>query len=156
MFEIVRSQSIARPWEEVQAQFGDVAYHERNGHHRGVTFRVLEDGPESCDYEQETRIGPLRLRQGFRLLRKDPAHQVNQLVSGAFAPGSITFDLVADGPDTTTVTATLRSTGGGLTRLAGPLLRPGLGPALARGLREDRDDLESGTYFAGRSPRETH
>ena len=59
-----------------------------------------------------------------------PAHQVNVLISGAFSPGSITFDVVADGPDGAEVTATLCSTRPGLTQLAAPLLRRTLGRAL--------------------------
>ena len=148
MLQAARSITIHRSLSEVRAQFGDVAYHQERGHHRGVAFRVLEDSRACCEYEQETRVGPLRLRQRFRLVRDDPAHQVNELLDGAFAPGSITFDVVADGNDATKVTATLRSERGGLTRIAAPLLRHVLARALTQGLEEDRDDLESGSYAA--------
>jgi hypothetical protein len=111
-----------------------------------VAFRTIDDSAERCDYEQVTRLGPVRLRQRFRLLRSDPARQVNELVAGAFAPGSITFEFAASGNESTVVTATLRSERSGVTRIAAPLLRPLLGRALAKGLEEDRADLESGNY----------
>lgn len=146
MLKVARSVTIRRPPGEVQAQFGDVAYHQDRGHHRGVAFRVLEDSQTCCEYEQETRVGPWRLRQRFRLLRADGAHQVNELIEGAFAPGSITFDVIADGNDAANVTATLCSERAGLTRIAAPFLRRMLARALAQSLEEDRVDLESGSY----------
>jgi hypothetical protein len=146
MIEVSRSIAISRPLLEVQAQFGDVGYHQRRGHHRGVVFRVLGETSELCDYEQETRVGPIRLRQHFLLRRNDPTHQVNELLDGAFAPGSITFDVVADGDDRARVTATLRSERRGIARVGAPLLRRVLARALAQSLDEDRVDLESGSY----------
>lgn len=148
MLEVCVRVIIRRPLEEVQAQFADVAYHEHNGHHRGVRFHVLSESSQSCSYSQESRVGPLRLRQQFELDKSVPAHQVNVLTSGAFSPGSITFDVVADGPDGAEVTATLCSTRAGLTQLAAPLLRRTLARALTRSLQEDRDDLESGRYVS--------
>lgn len=146
MLEVRACVIIRRPLEEVQAQFADVAYHERNGHHSGVRFHVLSESSQSCSYSQESRVGPLRLHQQFELDKSEPAHQVNSLISGAFSPGSITFDVIADGPDAAEVTATLRSTRPGLTQLAAPLLRRSLARALTRSLEEDRGDLESGRY----------
>lgn len=146
MLEVSVCVIIRRSLEEVQAQFADVAYHERNGHHRGVSFHVLSESSQSCSYSQESRVGPLRLRQQFELDKSVPAHQVNVLTSGALSPGSITFDVVADGADGAAVTATLCSTRPGLTQLAAPLLRRSLARALTRSLQEDRDDLESGRY----------
>jgi hypothetical protein len=146
MLEVSVCVIIRRSLEEVQAQFADVAYHERNGHHRGVRFHVLSESSQSCSYSQESRVGPLRLRQQFELDKSVPAHQVNVLTSGALSPGSITFDVVADGPDGAEVTATLCSTRPGITQLAAPLLRRSLARALTRSLEEDRDDLESGRY----------
>ncbi len=146
MLEVSRSIVIQRALVEVQAQFGDVAYHERRGHHRGVQFLVTRDDAAECEYDQITRIGPKSLRQRFRLDRADPAHQVNALLEGVFAPGSITFDFAASGADATQVRATLRSEASGAARLAAPLLRRLLGRALAQGLDEDRNDLESGDY----------
>lgn len=151
MLALSRSTSIRRPLAEVQAQFGDIAYHERQGHHRGVRFRVLRDNADGrCEYEQVTRIGPARLRQRFRLDRTDRGHQVNALLDGAFAPGSITFDIRGESHDGTQVTATVSSRQGGLTKVAAPLLRAVLARVLDQSLDEDRDDLESGNYAASR------
>jgi hypothetical protein len=150
MLKVTTDVTIRRPLEEVQAQFADVADHERNGHHRGVSFRVSSESANACSYSQTSRVGPLRLRQQFELDRSVPGHQVNELVSGAFSPGSITFDVVADGDDGAKVTATLCSTRRGFTQLAAPLLRRSLARALATGLEEDRDDLESGRYASRR------
>jgi len=150
MLEAKASVTIRRPLDEVQAQFGDVAYHQRAGHHRGVKFHVVSESSQSCSYSQETRVGPARLRQHFELDRTVPGHQVNSLISGLFSPGSITFDIVADGDDGASVTATLCSTRPGFTQLAAPLLRRSLARILTRSLKEDRDDLESGRYASGR------
>lgn len=146
MIEVSSSVTIHRAPGEVQAQFGDVAYHERNGHHRGVTFRVVDETPAWCDYEQGTRLGPLRVGQRFRLQRGEPGHQMNELLAGPFSPGSITFDIVAEGQDAAQVTATLRSTRRGLTQIAAPVLRRSLARALAKALAEDKADLECGAY----------
>lgn len=150
MMEVRKTITIRRPVDEVQAQFQDLAYHERRGHHRGVTFVVSSESEESCGYSQTSQFGQLRLRQKFRLDRDDASHQVNELVSGPFSPGSITFDIV-DSADGAIVTATLQSTRRGVTQLAAPLLRRVLTRALAQGLDEDRADLESGDYVPGRS-----
>lgn len=146
MLEVHVDVTIRRPLEEVLAQFGDVGDHERNGHHRGVSFHVLSETSQSCSYSQVSRVGPVRLRQHFELDKSVPAHQVNALISGPFSPGSIKFDIVADGDNGANVTATLCSTRPGLTQLAAPLLRRSLARALTRSLEEDRDDLESGRY----------
>lgn len=146
MFEVSAQVTIRRPLDEVQEQFGDVGYHERTGHHRGVSFHVVSESSQSCCYSQDTRLGPLRLHQEFELDRTLAGHQVNALTSGPFSPGSITFDIVADGHATTRVTATLRSTRRGLTQWAAPILRRPMARALTRSLEEDRDDLESGRY----------
>jgi hypothetical protein len=47
---------------------------------------------------------------------------MNALISEAFSPGTINFDIVADDSDGAEVTATLCSTRPGLTQLAAPLL----------------------------------
>jgi hypothetical protein len=146
MLEVSAQVTIHRPLAEVREQFGDVGYHERNGHHRGVSFHVVSETAQSCSYSQVSRVGPLRLHQDFELDTSVPAHQVNMLVSGPFSPGSVTFDIVADGDDGAKVTATLCSTRPGFTQMAAPLLRRSLARALSRALEEDRDDLESGRY----------
>lgn len=147
MLVVAERITICQPVDLVRAQFGDVAYHARAGVHRGVSFRVVDDTSEYCDYEQITHVGPTRTRQSFRLERGDLAHQVNTLTAGAFAPGSITFDIVPDS-DATIVTATLRAPLRGLAALFTPILRLMLGRSLARALAEDRRDLESGAYRA--------
>jgi len=143
--EVSESIKIGRPPATVQSQFGDVGYHQRSGHHRGVLLTVLEDTAQSCRYEQLTKVGPIRVRQCFVLDRGDLVHHENELVSGAFAPGAIEF-VIEGNDDESTVVATLRTEPRGLTRLVQPLLRPILRRSLKVALREDRDDLESGRY----------
>jgi hypothetical protein len=147
MFEVSERIAIAQPVEQVRAQFGDVAYHASAGVHRGVTFSVVADRDDYCDYEQTTRMGPMHIRQSFQLNRTDLARQVNTVVAGAFAPGSITFEIVPEG-DGTSVTATLRAPLRGPVALFSPVLRRALGRSLAKALAEDRRNLESGTYAA--------
>jgi hypothetical protein len=147
VFEVTQQITINQPVERVRAQFGDVAHHERTGVHRGVTFTVVAERPDYCEYQQTTRMGFVRIRQSFRLERDDPACQVNVLTAGAFTPGSITFEIEPTAiADTTVVTATLRAPLRGVTARLAPLLRPALARSLAKALREDRRDLESGAY----------
>lgn len=148
--EVSERIAIDQPVDLVRAHFADVAYHARCGVHRGVSFRVVTDDNDQCTYDQVTRLGPVRLRQSFQLDRRDSAHQVNTLVAGAFAPGSITFDI---GPSDSgaVVTATVRSQARGLTARLAPILRRPLSRSLARSLAEDRHDLESGAYPAAPS-----
>lgn len=149
-----RTISIGRPRATVQSQFADVAHHERSQVHRASRFTVLEESPVHCDYEQVSRQGPVRFRQRFHLDRSDPSHQVNTVTAGSFRGGAIIFDFESQGFDSTIVTATLQSPRR-LMRVARPLLGPVLGRALAKGLEEDKHDLESGSYPAAdrnRSP----
>lgn len=153
MWEISESVRIGRPVAEVQAQFSDVAHHQAVAPHRGVTFRVLDDSTERCEYEQVTRVGPARSRQRFVLDRTAdgyPTEQVNRIVEGLFHGGSITFTVLPDG-DGTSVTATVRHDPGRLARLASPVLRRVLRRSLAAALEEDRIDLESGNYERSQS-----
>lgn len=148
MWEISESVRIGRPLAEVQAQFADVAHHQAVAPHRGVTFRVLSESPERCEYEQVTRVGPVRSRQRFVLDRTAagyPAEQVNRIVEGLFRGGSITFGFRPDG-DGTEVVAAVCHDPGSVARLASPLLRRVLRRSLAAALEEDRIDLESGNY----------
>lgn len=149
VFEVTRTIAIRQPAELVRAQFGDVAHHARTGVHHGVSFTVIDERPEFCDYDQTTRMGPLRIRQSFRLPRDDPARQVNTLTAGAFAPGSITFE-ITPGIETTKVTATLRAPLHKPLSWFPSLLRRQLGRSLAKALEEDRRDLESGAYAAAK------
>jgi hypothetical protein len=143
---VARDVVIARPHRLVEDQFADVAHHAATGVHRGVRFEEVEGGPTRCTYDQVTRQGPVSLRQRFVLDRGDRARQVHTVVSGAFAGGTMTFDIRPVDDATTTVTATLEAPVGVLTGLAAPVLRAVLGRSLARALDEDRRDLESGAY----------
>lgn len=139
-------QHIEAPAPLVRRQFGDVAHHEATGLHRGVTFRVISDDGARCDYEQTSRVGPLRLRQEFELERGSEGPLVNRIVKGQFTGGAITFDVAADGEAESLVTATLTAPLRGLESLAGPLLRRKIRRSLAAALVEDKHDLESGSY----------
>jgi len=149
MLEVTEHIAIERPVTVVEAQFGDVAHHERSGVHRGVQFVVVDETAEYCVYEQITRLGPAKLRQSFRLERDDPARQVNVIIAGAFRGGSITFDIAPDREaDVTLVSATLRAPVRGITAWLAPVLRRALSRSLSKALAEDRRDLESGSYLA--------
>ena len=156
MLTVVRSIIIAAPVPVVQSQFADVAHHQRTAHHRGTTFKVVSDNAKTCEYEQTTKIGPLRLLQKFRLQRNNAAEQVNELLAGAFSPGSITFTIVpTDDENATLVTAKLRSERAGIIRLLAPMLRLILGRAIRVALQEDQRDLESGNYAHERTSQQT-
>lgn len=147
MWEISERIRIDRPVEVVRAQFADVAHHEANPPHHGVTFRVLHDSPEACEYEQVTRIGPVRSRQRLVLDRTHADHQVNRIVAGPFRGGTITFDVGPDGDGAEVVATVCHEPGPGV-RLLAPLLSRVLRRSLAGALEEDRVDLEYGRYPA--------
>lgn len=81
MLAVSERIAVDRPLAVVQAQFADVAYHARSGHHQGVTFVVVTDDADRCTYQQVTRAGPVRLRQSFELDRRDPSKQVNTITA---------------------------------------------------------------------------
>lgn len=142
---VTRQITIERPSEVVRAQFADVTHHERAGVHRNVRFTVLDESPTHCEYQQVSNQGPLRIKQSMRLDRSDLDHQVNTVVAGAFRGSAIRFDVDANGPASTTVTAAVQSPRR-LHRLLKPLLGPLLARQLGKALVEDKHDLESGTY----------
>jgi hypothetical protein len=146
MLAVTRTVTITRPPEVVRSQFADVGYHERSQPHRGARFVVLEESATECVYEQVTGQGPLRLRQRYRLGRRDPAHLTNTVIAGPFRGGSLVFAIDGSGPDSTVVTAVVSAPGTRATRLAAPLLRRALGRSLQRALGEDKADIESGSY----------
>lgn len=143
---------IGRPLAMVSSQFADVSHHERTHVHRNAQFTVLEASATHCDYRQLSRQGPFRIRQQFHLDRSDLTHQTNTVTGGSFRGDTITFDIEATEPDSTAVTATLRSSRK-LMSAAALVLRPVLGRALGAALAEDKRDIESGSY---RQPEADH
>ena len=122
-----------------------------------MTFRVLDEGAEWCDYEQRTRLGPRTVRQRIRLDRSDPHHQVNAVAEGFLAGGTLTFDVRDLSASATEVTATLRTPLTPSIRFIGPILERTLGRSLARALGEDRNDIEAtGGPIAAGTPTESH
>lgn len=154
MLVITRAVTIDRSPELVRSQFADVAHHQRTGVHRGTRFAVVDESAAECIYDQVTGRGPVRLRQRYRLDRRDLAHQVNTVVAGPFRGGTLTFDIDASLPGSTVVTATLTSPPTRGNRLLGPILRRTLGRSLARALAEDKSDIESGAYERRARPEE--
>ena len=139
---------IDRKPDVVRQQFADVAHHQRASVHRGVRFEVIDDAPGQCRYRQITRLGPLRLRQEFLLVRSDEGPLVNTVLAGQFAGGAISFDVRPDpGSDNRShVEARLAAELTGVQVLLAPMLRRSVARALATALQEDKDDLERGGY----------
>ncbi|MGA9278534.1 SRPBCC family protein [Ilumatobacter sp.] len=144
--DVRRSISIAAPADIVRRQFADVAHHAETNLHRGVRFEVLNEDGARCHYRQVTRVGPVRITQELELERLDEGPLINTVISGQFAGGTITFDVQPDGADRSTVEARLDAEVRGLDAVVAPLLRRSVRRAFARGLEEDRNDLESGSY----------
>lgn len=146
MLEVTRSIVIDRPVDDVAAQFADIAHHERTGVHRDVTFHVVAEAENWCDYDQRSRVGPGTVRQRCHLDRHDRRHQVNTITRGMFRGGTLYFEIASNGLGASHVTATVTAPTSLLTRLLAPVLRPQLGRSLATALDEDKADLESGHY----------
>jgi hypothetical protein len=144
VLEVTRVVRIDAGADLVRAQFADVEHHARSVVHRGTTFEVVSRDAAITTYEQISQQGPIRLRQRFELDASNLAHQVNTVTAGPFTGGTLTFEITDHGPSTM-VRATLRAPGAA-SRLAAPVLRATLGRTLARALKEDKVDLESGHY----------
>ncbi len=145
MLKIEESVRIACPADLVRAQFADLDHHEHHCPHRRASFRVLDDSTEACHYELIARIGVLKLRQEFVLDRTSDDDLVNTVIKGPLRGGTITFRVRGEGVGSV-VTAIVQGQPRRLERLAGPVLRRVLQRNLARGLDEDRVDIESGHY----------
>lgn len=145
-FEVIETITIEAPADQVHAQFGDVAHHAETGLHKGVSFEVLADDGNICRYRQTTAVGPLRLNQELELTRSADGSLENRVVSGQFAGGMIEFTISPQGEAASSVEARVSAVLRAHEIVVAPLLRRTVRRSLARALREDRDDIESGRY----------
>jgi hypothetical protein len=137
---------IGRPIDLVRRQFGDVRHHAERGVHRGVLFTVLSESVDQCRYRHETRVAGMRQIGEVVLTRQADGSQTNLFTSGSNTGMKITHDFRPDGSDATIATVTIELPVRGARRLLAPLIRLVVGRDLARGLEEDRLDLEEGGY----------
>lgn len=129
----------------VRRHFLDMEHHERHPVHAAARFRVLEQSPSHCVYDQETSLGPFQLREQSRLDLIE-GDVVNRCLQGANAGMVNTFSFREVGPSTTEVVVEVRVPKTGIRRWLAPILRTLLRRGFARALEEDRADLEERGY----------
>jgi hypothetical protein len=139
------SQTIECPVDLVRRHFLDMEHHQRHGVHEAARFFVIEQSEVHCLYDQETSLGPLRLRERSRLDREGD-DVVNRCLSGANAKMVNRFSFVQRDAQTTEVVVEVTLPKTGLRHLIAPLLRVAIRRGFARGLEEDRIDLEDRGY----------
>jgi hypothetical protein len=139
------TKRIRRPVDVVRRHFLDMGHHERHPVHGAARFHVLEQSESHCLYEQETALGPFKLRERARLDRVGD-DVVNRSLDGANRGMTSTFCFKEQGPTETEVVLDVRAPATGLRRLSAPLLRGLVRQGFARALEEDRVDLEERGY----------
>jgi hypothetical protein len=143
---VADSIRIARPIDVVRQQFGDVRHHAERRVHRGVTFTVLSDSAAECRYRHEVRVAGLRQVGEVILTRAADGSQTNLFTSGSNAGMKIIHTFHPDGADATVATVTIELPLRGRRSLLAALVRRIVRRDLARGLEEDRLDLEERGY----------
>jgi hypothetical protein len=139
------SQTIERPAELVRRHFLDMDHHQRHPVHSAARFSVIEQSASHCVYDQETSLGPLRLRERSRL-DLEGGDVVNRCLTGANQGMVNRFSFVERGPQTTEVVLEITLPRTGVRRVLAPVLHSALRRGFARGLEEDRADLEERGY----------
>jgi hypothetical protein len=146
MINVEVQQTIRRPVAVVSRQFGDIQHHSRNHVHPAIKFTVLSEDGDTCRFRQEVRlVGML---------------QTDEIVQHRNADGSLSWDVVEGankgtrinqrfapvGADATLVTFRAEAPATGIKRLLKPLFAMAIRKAVAKGLEEDRLDLEERGY----------
>jgi len=149
---VTASMRIQRPIAIVCQQFGDVEHHARNRVHPDVKFTLRSQSENECRYRQAYRLAgiPLPLADEVILKRAADGTITNEVLSGSNAGARLTSRFRADGPSATLAEVTIELPLAGPKKLLAPLVRLLIRRQLAKGLEEDRRDLEDGGYPAQR------
>ncbi len=149
VIEISTSLRIERPPSEVRAQYRDIDHHIRHNVHPGIHYTWEESKP-----------GERKIRTEFRLLGKKQ-YDVSLLVDapdgsfvidyleGANAGTKLVHEFLPEGEGATTVKITAHVPGTTGRKLLGPLFGFGVKQVIKKALKEDKADLEKGTFKPG-------
>lgn len=145
-------QTIRRPVDLVSRQFSDIQHHARHRVHRDVKFTVLAEEGDTCRFTQETRLVGI-IQKDEVLQRREPNGCLDaEVVDGANKGMRIHLAFTPVGTEATLVTFRAELTASGIKRVLKPLFEMAVRRAVAKGLEEDRIDLEErgyGTTHAG-------
>ena len=140
------TKEIRCPIDVVRAQFGDIKHHIVNNVHSKLELTLHAEDERGCDLTQGYRILGLQRRDEVRVDRKADGSQHGKFLEGP-NQGTETFATFESlGPDSTRVEFKVVVPLRGLLALAKPLVKRQLERDIARGLEEDRIDLEELGY----------
>jgi hypothetical protein len=144
--EVSRSIIINRRAAVVRRQFGDMAYHQVMGVHKGVQFEIFADDDTRCRYRQVARLGPVRLTQEFELARTPEGPLVNTITRGQFKGGTISFFVEPIDESRSTVEVRVAAQARGVEAAVLPIARFMIQRGFTRSLLEDKVDLEGSNF----------
>ena len=147
--EINAALTIDRPLAEVRAQYGDMDHHMRNNVHPGIRFTWLPSEGGARKLVSEFRLLGLLQRDTLSLHDEADGTLVIDHLDGPNTGTKIFHRFVAEGSDRTRVELTASVPAATSRKLLGPLFRLGVRTILEKALREDKRDLERGTYRPG-------
>jgi hypothetical protein len=137
---------IARPIEEVQSQFVDMAHHARVRVHAALEVSNVRPQDGGCRFTGRRRVLGMLQEDEFEVARRADGMSTLRSVSGTNAGLVITQTFVSEGPERTRVRTIVDMPLRGMLKLLSPLVRIGLQRDLATALEEDRFDLEERGY----------
>jgi hypothetical protein len=139
-------KEIRCPIDVVRAQFSDLKHHIAHDVHRNIDFTLHASDERSCDFTQGYRILGFVRRDEVRLERKADGSLHGKFVEGS-NHGTETFTTFESlGSYSTRVQFKAVIPLRGLMALAKPLVKRQLERDIAKGLEEDRIDLEERGY----------
>jgi hypothetical protein len=139
-------KEIRCPVDVVQAQFSDLEHHIAHNVHRNLELTMHASDERSCDFTQGYRMLGFMRRDEVRLERQADGSLHGTFVEGP-NQGAETFATFESlGSDSTRVQFKAVIPLRGLMALAKPLVKRRLERDIAKGLEEDRIDLEERGY----------
>ena len=139
-------KEIRRPVDVVRAQFSDLKHHIAHNVHRNFEFTLHASDERSCDFTQRYRLLGVMRRDEVRLERKADGSLHAKFVGGP-SRGTETFTSFESlGSGSTRVQFKVVMPLRGLMALARPFVKRQVERDLAKGLEEDRIDLEERGY----------
>jgi hypothetical protein len=136
----------SKPIELVKREMVDLDFHERGHVHPNIKFTLLAQDANSIRFRQEVKIWGL-LQVDEIILREAPDGKVVQdVIAGTNKGAQITFAFQSEGRQFTKAEVTIDLPLKGMKRLLRPLVRWAVHRSASKGLREDMQSLETGSY----------
>src|SRR4051812_34778706 len=120
--EIVVQGTIARPIDEVRAQFADIAYHSNGTVHQDIKYTVHESKPGYCRYTQVVSVMGLKLVDE-NITKVMGPDVVTETIDGANKGSTIRFTFESLGEQTSIVKAHFSLRPRGIKRFLAPILK---------------------------------